>query len=500
MTMSSAQSFWGGVATAILLTGSSAPSAFCGDTTALPQEVALEKLPESNPLSFFDGRVTLDVQERLRWEVRENNFDFNSGVQSLTDDNWFLNRFRIGLLLKPMPWLKLYAQGQDSREWDSDRANLPGVLGAEGDDSFDLRQAYVEFGDPKRFPLLLKVGRQVLSYGDERLVGGFDWNNIGRTFDAAKLRWEEKTWSLDAFAASVVVPKTGSFNRSDFINNEGTQKDQLFTGLYYTNTALTFQSTDLYALYLSEDGAAPQGSGETAFVTLGSRVKSKPGAFQFKQAAPPDSQAGEGKSAPPATPSPAPLPAGFDYAAEMAFQTGRVGGLDLAAFALAAGVGYTFDAPWLPRLGAEYSYASGDRDVTDGSIETFQNLFPTNHKFYGIMDLTAWQNMHQATVGISAQPSRTLTALVDYRAFFIASTDDVWYRANGTTPVRPLTPAAREAGQYEGSQIEVVLSWSPRKFLQVQAGYAHFFPGEYLKATGPADAADFGYVMTTITF
>ena len=52
----------------------------------------------------------------------------------------------------------------------------------------------MESGDPKAFPLTLKVGRQILSYGDERLIGAFDWNNFGRTFDAVKLPWEAKTW------------------------------------------------------------------------------------------------------------------------------------------------------------------------------------------------------------------------------------------------------------------------------------------------------------------
>src|SRR5688572_4525210 len=85
--------------------------------------------PEKPPgplLSMADGRIVFDIQERLRWEIRENNFDFNDSVRSLTDDNWFLNRFRIGMALKPTDWLTIYAQGQDSREWLSDRADIPG--------------------------------------------------------------------------------------------------------------------------------------------------------------------------------------------------------------------------------------------------------------------------------------------------------------------------------------------------------------------------------------
>src|SRR5262249_19886502 len=149
---------------------------FAGETvaTSTGKPSIAENHAESNPLSFYNGVFTFDIQERLRWEDRENNYDFNSAVRSLTDDNWFLQRFRIGLLIQPASWLKIYAQGQDSREILSDRPDFPGVNGAEGDDAFDLRQGYVEFGNVKECPLTLKIGRQILSYGDERLIGAFD--------------------------------------------------------------------------------------------------------------------------------------------------------------------------------------------------------------------------------------------------------------------------------------------------------------------------------------
>src|SRR5262245_38167092 len=94
----------------------------------------LEK-KEVNPFCFLDGKICFDLQERFRWENRFNNFDFNTPVDSLTDDNWFLNRFRLGVAIKPVDWLKFYAQTQDAREGYSDRPNTPGVMGAEGNDN-----------------------------------------------------------------------------------------------------------------------------------------------------------------------------------------------------------------------------------------------------------------------------------------------------------------------------------------------------------------------------
>ena len=232
-----------------------------------PPAAPAPKAPDDNPLSFADGLITIDIQERLRWEMRENNFDFNDGVRSLTDDNWLLQRARVGLKIKPASWLTIYGQVQDSREWLSDRADFPGVLGAEGDDPFDLRQGYIEIADYSKCPFGLKIGRQILTYGDERLIGAFDWNNIGRTFDAVKLTYKQKDWWVDAFASSVVVSQRSEYNQSDLFNGNETDREQVFSGLYFSTTAWGPQTTDIYALHLHEQLVA----GDTNFLTLGDR-------------------------------------------------------------------------------------------------------------------------------------------------------------------------------------------------------------------------------------
>ena len=134
-----------------------------------PPPPPVTKIPEGNFLSFWDGRLVIDIEERVRVEWRENTRDFDSSLSDDNDDSWILNRFRFGLAVKPVSWLRIYGQSQDSREADSDRANIPGIRSAEGDDEWDLRQGYVALGDLKKFPLLFTVGRQAISYGDGRL-------------------------------------------------------------------------------------------------------------------------------------------------------------------------------------------------------------------------------------------------------------------------------------------------------------------------------------------
>jgi hypothetical protein len=477
----------GGLLAAALLAGGLI-SSLAGETEvkSTSDKTVIENEPESNPLSFFDGKVVFDLQERLRWENRSNNFDFNSAVRSVTDGNWLEQRFRIGIAIKPVEWLTLYAQGQDSREFNGLRGNIPGANAAEGDDAFDLRQGYIEIANYSECPWGLKIGRQILSYGDERLVGAFDWNNFGRTFDAAKLTYKGHGFWVDAFTSTPVVIQRNQYDQSDLFNGTETDRELVFSGLYLSFDSLPFGTWDFYSFLLDQprgntsnfEGtlATPVTTGSlnahSDFVTLGTRIKGDPKKLR-----------------------------GCEYSGEFAYQAGDVRGLPLNAFAATAGFGYNFDVAWSPRLYAEYNYASGDDNAKDGHIGTFQNLFPTNHKFYGIMDTFAWQNMHNAMVSARVSPFKSLTAQLDYNAFWLATDGDVWYRANGLTAVRPLSAVGgRNVSNYAGSELDFVVTWNARKYLQFQAGYSHFFAGGYLKSTGAHDDADFGYVQATINF
>lgn len=408
-----------------------------------------------NPLAFADGRVVFGIEDQTRFEYRDNNYDFNSGISTINDDSWLLNRFRLSMQLKPAEWLTFYVQGQDSREIDSRRADIPGVLGAEGDNPFDLRQLYVEIGDTKVFPLSLKVGRQVLLYGDQRLIGPLEWSNISRTFDAVKLRYTGKDglW-VDAFVSSVVVIDRFGMDDSD--------KDSLLSGLFAHIPTLGIQDTELYALYFDDSNR------DDHFLSLGTHWKSIPG-----------------KLGP------------WDYETEFVVQTGTAGGRDLSAFASYVEAGYTFQQPWKPRLGLEYSYASGDGNAADGKQGAFQNLFPTNHLHYGLMDAFSWSNIHDVALHLSAKPNAKVTTSLDFHLFWLGDTADTWRRANATTAVRPANAAA---SNYAGSELDLLITYTATNNLNITLGYSHFFAGSYLSDTGAESDADFVYLMTGIKF
>ncbi len=495
----------------------------------LKKPILNEKLPAvvekhiwkpGDPITLADGQVTIDFQERIRFEMRNNNFDFNDSRNHKTDDAFWHQRFRLGVLTKICDWAKVYVQGQDSREFDSDRQDEPFVFGSEGDDAFDLYQGYVDIGNEKKFPLTARLGRQVLSYGDERLIGGFDWNNLGRTFDAMKFQYthsESKT-TIDWFMGNVVTVEgydNGSTDRFAF--NESDSHD-LFTGLYASSKVLSFQKTEAYVLYRNKDRNNPEvrtngGAVSNSYDmeqevwTLGARMASTSTEMLH----------------------------GFDYELEGAFQRGAVGATqgvatlnptpgdskDLRAFATHAAAGYSLEeTPWKPRFGVEYNFASGDGDPNDGNSGTFMNLYPTNHKFYGYMDVVSWKNIHNMAYTLSAKPTSKITLKLDHHFFWLADPNDALYRANGVTQVRTVNGAAQSASSYVGHEVDLTGYYQYSKWLSFMVGYSHFFAGDYLQetqntlvssaaATNPTssgaptpagDDADFFYVQSVIKF
>jgi Alginate export len=122
------------------------------------------------------------------------------GYQPGNDDAYGLVRTRINVELLPADWLDFYFQGQDSRAPGLDAGRPQATFR----DPFDLRQAYVRFGGNTSL-WKLTVGRQLLSYGAQRLIGPLDWTNTSRAWDAVKLELGTADAKVDLFASSVVT-------------------------------------------------------------------------------------------------------------------------------------------------------------------------------------------------------------------------------------------------------------------------------------------------------
>ena len=418
----------------------------------------------SGQYELWDGKLWVTAEGRARVEYRVNNVGFDSSI-STDDDAWLLTRVRAGLGAKPVDWFKIYGELQDSREFDSVRSpNLE-------EDRLDWRQGWFELGNGNDFPLVLTLGRQELAYGDERLVGAFGWNNIGRVFDAAKVRWQsDKCW-VEVFGANVVRTDDNSFNDRTYWGDD-------FFGVYGHTGVLEKHVWDVYGLFRDKDDAVTLGPPREIY-TFGTRFATTP------------------KMAP------------WDYWVEAAGQFGHIKGPggsqfgettaawnDHRAYAGTIGVGYTCPHDWKPRLALEYNYASGDSNPTDGTNETFDNLYPTNHKFYGFIDLFAWKNTHNPHLSLSVLPHKTVKVQLDGHLFWLAESRDAWYRASQAAVRRDPTGAA---DSFVGSEVDLTVSYAPHKRVKFLAGYSHFFTGDFVKDTGPHSDADFAYFQMTLS-
>lgn len=74
--------------------------------------------------------------------------------------------------------LEVFVSAQDVRTWGETHST------AAKNQSFTLNEAWAKYHFSDKFAL--KLGRQILSYDNERLIGALDWAMQGRSFDAVK--------------------------------------------------------------------------------------------------------------------------------------------------------------------------------------------------------------------------------------------------------------------------------------------------------------------------
>ncbi len=410
-------------------------------------------------------------QFRVRYEAFDGgspaapNNDFQkSGVDNDNRYLWTREKLHLGYTA---PWFNAYVEGRNSNNAgdDSDPSS--------GEDSFDLHQAYLTLGNAKAFPITAKVGRQELAYGDDRLIGASDWGNSGRVFDAAKLRYEDKNVWVDAFASRVVLPVDDEFNEPD-------HHDWLFGVYASSKTLVPVQESQLYFLSRNVGEGSAAGTAPRDIYSAGLRVKSLPG--QLK---------------------------GWDYTGELVKQFGSINQSgtrrEQDAWASSVGGGFTWAKVFAtPRVGVEYNFSTGDSDKNDDTSETLDNLFPTNHKHYGLMDYVGWRNIHNPRLSLSAKPHKKVTVSLDYHLFWLADTHDSFYPQGGRG--RNSNGYGKNPGydSFAGSEIDLDVNYAVTTWAGVRAGYGHFFPGNYVDSSkagvGGSTSADWVYVQATVNF
>lgn len=387
-----------------------------------------------------DSKVKLGGELRLRNENYLNQQKIVGGT--VDDDAAVLLRARINVDATPFEQLHIFLQPQFSRSFAQEGST---VANGTNIDDLDLHQAFMEFSKINDSRFSVKVGRQELTYGDQRLVGNFSWSNVGRNFDALKVRYAAEKFWVDAFGSWVV--KSGP--------------NQYFSGLYGSYTGWAKHSIDPYLFYLHSN-AGSSAADKLKLATPGIRFVGSHNAW--------------------------------DYGAEAAVQIGKSEPNNALAYAGHARAGYTFAPSWKPRAGLEYNFASGENS---GSKDTrFNNLFPTNHDKYGLMDLVGWRNIHDFDVNIGAQPSEQWKLRADYHLFMLPEASDALYRASGAV----LRAGAAGASRLAGHEVDLTAQFIWNKYADFLLGYSFFKTGKFFSDTGSSGLMHFAYLQATAKF
>ena len=199
------------------------------------------------------------------------------------------------------------------------------------------------------------IGRFEMAYGEHLVIGTVGWHHLARAFDGA--RWHRNLGDSGAYIDVFLTALSEGFTEGAGANLGAA--DQYFAGIYTDIGPILADglALDLYLLpriWVGDDDAETDTAAE---LTFGVRSKNRFGDFDYRAEA--GVQFGSRQAA-----------AGEDNPSVMAFQGDVEVGLSFG------------DA----RVGLEGFFASGDDPETEDA-EGWDQLFPTGHKWLGVMDL-----------------------------------------------------------------------------------------------------------------
>lgn len=400
---------------------------------------------------FFGGEY------RNRWEGPIG-IDF-TGKRDL----YLLSRLRVRAIVRPKEWLSFHAELQDARIFFNQVIPTANPY----QDTFSLWQAYPQFGSPTKGWFDVLAGRQVLKFGDERVIGPSDWTNVGRTFNVARVDLHHEgtngTTNMAVFA-SAVVPGDNAYLHNPFPGSN-------LYGVYgsFENNVVpmgTFEPYVLWHIAPANSGLPEEvGHGHINEVTIGLHWTGK-------------------------------IPGNFDYDSEFDGQTGSLGKYSIRAWAGYASLGKTFPKAAASRIFFEGNYASGTKNPAGRDWNTFNQLYPSNHDKYGFADQFGRQNLVQFRVGIEEDATQRWKLKQQFEGFWPDTPNDNLYNGSGFIAV----PAHPGASHHIGNEADFVFEYDWNKGLSFGFGYGVIFAGQFLRTTTPGHDYQYPYAYFQYNF
>lgn len=403
----------------------------------------LKYIPLGSAQDFY---LTLGGETRVRYEGYDNN---NWGQGPATDDGYVWYRVLTSADLHLGPHLRLF--GELIGAWEDGKQPVATPVDAT---DIEFLQGFadvsVPIGDTDTV-LTVRPGRQLLSYGTERLVGVRYGPNVLRTFDAFKASLDGNGWRVDGFYGRPVETGLGNFN--------DVSHDELTTWGVYSTFDLPIgerSGFDLYYLgYDNKFAVFNEGLGSEHRHTVGARLF---GATD-----------------------------GWDWDWELMYQFGRFAHGDIRAWSAASSTGYTFEDMLLsPRLGIKANIISGDSNPHSGGLQTFNPMFPKG-KYFGELTLLGPENLINLHSTLDLHLGHGLSLGGAGVFYWRESTGDAIYDIGGNV----IRDEGGTDARFIGSQAEIVLTYEYNRNVNALLSYSEFFPGSFIDDTGPSKTVHF---------
>ncbi len=381
---------------------------------------------------------------------------------------------------------------QDSRK----ELNDPGsTLSASLVNPLDVLQAYASFDLSgtglatalKQDKARLKLGRQTLDIGGRRILERADMANALLNFTGAY--WQSSNAPGDAWNVVAVVP-VGRLpqDRSSLEKNE-IQADReewsrLLLGVHYRRANLLGDllpqtSGELFVFRLKEH--------DTARTNTPNRDYFQPGFRLFRP----------------------PQKSQWDFELDTSWRTGTRRAsvtptdtidLKVRAFAVHAHIGYTFDAPWEPRVGIDWDFASGDRNPNDLNFDQAERLFGgrrTDLGNTGIHGPLTPANINAPGGRIELKPNARTDMRLAFKVAHLDEARDAWVVAR-------VQDRTGQSGTFIGTTIDGrARYWLQPNQLRIEVGASALIPGRFARTAPNASrqgTTHYGYLAITRMF
>jgi hypothetical protein len=390
---------------------------------------------------------------RARLAHEENRLLTNVGPNRGRDDTYDLFRLRAYADLWITQYIRIYAEFLSATSPDYDLPPAPIDR-----DPYDFLNLFVDVRTLEltdNNPIWLRVGRQELLYGSQRLISPLDWANTRRTFQGIKAFYRSQDFDLDAFVVNPVVFPPGAYAGGNPNGWTAPDTEKTFAGIWGTYKFRPGTNIDLYYLMLDDDRLNFIGSnrrrGEETINTIGTRFVGDYNNWLW------------------------------DF--EPMAQFGTFANQLQSAWACAAGGGYYFADVWAtPTFWLYYDFASGTHHpvVVGNNPHTFNQLFPFGHYYFGWLDLVGRQNIQDFSAYATLYPADWLFTQIQCHNFFLDAARDALFNAGGV-PIRQ--DITGRSGRNVGTELDFIVNFHIDNHSDLLVAYSYMFAGRFIRST-----------------